>query len=111
MPLLYRSSNVLLHMAIQEPFGNVYIEALTSGTPIVAHDDENTRWILEDHACLVDTNLQPLLVKTLTRAMHTPAENTARGVAFASSRYSWNLVARRYSEFFAEVLRRVRVSP
>ena len=50
MPMLYRSSNVLLHMATQEPFGNVYIEALASGTPIVAHDDENTRWILEDHA-------------------------------------------------------------
>jgi len=43
MPVLYRNSNVFLYMAIQEPFGNVYIEALASGTPIVAHDDENTR--------------------------------------------------------------------
>jgi glycosyltransferase involved in cell wall biosynthesis len=110
MPVLYRSANVLLHMATQEPFGNVYIEALSSGTPVVAHDDENTRWIFEDHAYLVDTNLQPLLVNTLTKAMRTPTESIAQGVAFATSRYSWNLVARKYSEFFAEVLRRVRAS-
>jgi glycosyltransferase involved in cell wall biosynthesis len=107
MPVLYRSSNVLLHTAIKEPFGNIYVEALASGTPIVAHNDENTRWILENHAYLVDTNLQPLLVRTLTQAMQTPAYSTARGVAFAS-RFSWSIVAGRYSEFFAEVLDRVR---
>jgi glycosyltransferase involved in cell wall biosynthesis len=108
MPVLYRSSNVFLHMAIQEPFGNVYIEALASGTPIVAHDDENTRWILEDHAYLIDTNLQALVVEALTKAMHTPASNTAQGVAFAASRYSWSIIAREYCEFFADVLRYVQ---
>ena len=51
MPLLYRSANVFLHTAIRESFGNVYIEALGSGTPIIAHDDEVARWILEDQ-CL-----------------------------------------------------------
>jgi glycosyltransferase involved in cell wall biosynthesis len=105
MPTLYRSSNVFLHAAMQEPFGNAYIEALASGTPIVAHDDENTRWILEDHAYLVDSNLQPLLVEALTKAMNTPAAKIARGVAFAASRYRWSIVARKYCEFFADVLR------
>jgi glycosyltransferase involved in cell wall biosynthesis len=104
MPMLYRSSNVLLHTAIQEPFGNVYIEALASGTPIVAHDDETTRWILGDHAYLIDTNSQALLVRALTQAMHTPTDSAARGIAFATSKYSWSVVAKRYSEFFAEVL-------
>jgi glycosyltransferase involved in cell wall biosynthesis len=108
MPMLYRTSNVFLHMAIEEPFGNVYVEALASGTPIVAHDNENTRWILENHAYLVDTNLQELLVEALTMAMHTSAGNTARGVAFAASRYSWSIVSRKYCEFLSDVLRCAR---
>ena len=106
MPLLYRSSDVFLHMSTQEPFGNVYIEALSSGVPIVAHDDGNTRWILEDHAFLVDTRVQPLLVTALTSAMRAPDEFVAQGAAFATSRYAWGSVARRYSEFFVEVLYR-----
>jgi glycosyltransferase involved in cell wall biosynthesis len=47
MRVLYRSANVFLHAAVRESFGNVYIEALVSGTPIVAHNDEVTRWIFK----------------------------------------------------------------
>lgn len=111
MPVLYRSANVFLHTAIQEPFGNVYIEALASGTPIVAHDDENTRWILNDYAYLVDTNLQEPLVEALTKAIQAPAGNTAPGAAFAISRYSWSVVAQKYCDFFTEVLRRACQRP
>ena len=55
MPDLYRSADLFLHTKIRKSFGNVYVEALSCGTPIVAHDDEVTRWILGDHATLVDT--------------------------------------------------------
>jgi glycosyltransferase involved in cell wall biosynthesis len=106
MPELYRSANVFLHTAIRESFGNVYIEALSSGTSIVAHDDEVTRWILEDHAHLVDTTSQEALVDTLKNVLRAPSVGTALGAAFAVSRYSWSAVAARYLSFFSEVLRR-----
>jgi glycosyltransferase involved in cell wall biosynthesis len=108
MPLLYRSANVFLHTATGESFGNVYIEALASGTPVVAHDNEITRWILEDHACLVDTHSHPLLVEALKKALIAPEGSTARGAAFAISRYSWSVVAEAYRDFFIEVVRRTR---
>jgi glycosyltransferase involved in cell wall biosynthesis len=106
MPGLYRSANVFLHTAIRESFGNVYIEALASGIPIVAHDDEVTRWILKDHAHLVDTTSEQDLVDALENTIRSPKNDLARGTAFARANYSWRAVAARYREFFSEVVQR-----
>ena len=38
MPALYRSSDVFLHLSKAESFGNVFIEAMACGIPIVAHE-------------------------------------------------------------------------
>jgi glycosyltransferase involved in cell wall biosynthesis len=106
MPTLYRSADVFLHTAIGESFGNVYIEALASGTPIVAHDYEITRWILEDKARLVDATSLPLVVEALTNALRESRAQAVHRAAFATSRYSWRTIAKKYCDFFAEVLRR-----
>jgi glycosyltransferase involved in cell wall biosynthesis len=106
MPVLYRSANVFLHTAIRESFGNVYIEALGCGIPIVAHDDEVTRWIFEDHGFLVDTTVEHVLVETLKNALQAPPASAARGASFALARYSWGAIAERYCDFFAKVLSR-----
>ena len=106
MPALYRSADVFLHTAIRESFGNVYIEALGSGVAIVAHDDEVTRWILEDHAHLVDTTSEKVLVDALQSALQGPRNHLPRGAAFAQARYNWRAVAAKYREFFTEVIQR-----
>jgi glycosyltransferase involved in cell wall biosynthesis len=106
MPLLYRSVDLFLHTAVRESFGNVYIEALGSGTPVIAHDDEVTRWILGDCGYLVDTTSEHLLVDAVKTVLRTPSANAMRGVDFAHSRYSWHSIARSYCDFFAEVLSR-----
>ena len=36
------------------PFGNVYIEGLACGKPVVGHETQSTRWILGEHGTLVD---------------------------------------------------------
>ena len=38
MPALYRSADVFLHLSLEESFGNVFLEALASGLPVVAPD-------------------------------------------------------------------------
>jgi glycosyltransferase involved in cell wall biosynthesis len=103
MPALYRSADVFLHTAIRESFGNVYIEALATGVPIVAHDDTVTRWILGDHARLVDTRSPSLLLEALSDALKERKQGAAQRVAFAASRYGWREVARKYSDFFIQV--------
>jgi len=38
MPALYQSADVFLHLSKAESFGNVYIEAMACGLPIVGHE-------------------------------------------------------------------------
>lgn len=103
MPDLYRCADVFLHTAARESFGNVYIEALATGLPVVAHDDEVTRWILERHANLVDTFSEDALVEALRSAIEGAGMGKAERAEFAASRYSWPVVAARYEEFFEQV--------
>jgi glycosyltransferase involved in cell wall biosynthesis len=106
MPKLYRTADVFLHTALRESFGNVYIEALASGTPIVAHDDKVTRWILGDHAILVDATSEEAVTNGLKSAINRPAGSAAQRVSFAGENYSWPVIARKYGDFFTEVLAR-----
>jgi glycosyltransferase involved in cell wall biosynthesis len=105
MPDLYRSADLFVHTKIQESFGNVYIEALSCGVPIVAHDDEVTRWILGDHAMLVDTTSETALKNAIRNALTRPVED-AEAAAWAHARYSWEVVAGKYVDFFEDVLDR-----
>ncbi len=111
MPDLYRSADLFLHTKIEESFGNVYIEALSSGIPIVAHDDEVTRWILGNHARLVDTNSTELLAAAIRQALSTERINNADTVAWAHKRYAWAEVANQYEKFFEATLARHRNLP
>jgi glycosyltransferase involved in cell wall biosynthesis len=108
MPDVYRSADAFLHLALSESFGNVYIEALAAGIPIVAHDGPVPRWILEGHALLVDTRDEPALVRALSIALAEGKERGEERAAFAKARYTWDAVAARYLEFFREVVERVR---
>ena len=102
MPDLYRCADVFLHMSARESFGNVYVEALASGTPIVAHDDAVTRWIVEGHARLVDTFSEEALAAALHAAIGEAGAGRTERAAFAA-RYAWAAVAAQYSEFFEKV--------
>jgi glycosyltransferase involved in cell wall biosynthesis len=105
MPELYRAADVLLHMSRDEPFGNVYLEALATGLPVVAHDNAASRWILEDRGILVDTADETAVAVALRRALdaRTAAEGAARR-ALVERRFTWARVAEQYAAFFEEVL-------
>lgn len=105
MPDLYRSADLFLHTKIRESFGNVYIEALSCGVPIVAHADEVTRWILGEHAVLVDTISETALTAAIADALGAPRPQT-EVASWAHAQYSWEVVAARYVEFFGDVLTR-----
>jgi glycosyltransferase involved in cell wall biosynthesis len=102
MPDLYRSADLFLHTKIRESFGNVYIEALSCGVPIVAHDDEVSRWILGEHAILVDTESKSALSTAIRDGLKRSVQPSA--ARWAHERYSWEVVAARYTEFFEGVV-------
>lgn len=43
---IYRTADVFCLPTFHEPFGLVFIEAMASGVPVVAHKDEDREWLL-----------------------------------------------------------------
>ena len=95
MPDLYASADTFLHMSLTESFGNVYVEAMASGLPIVANDTSRVRWIVGARDTLCDAQDLHGVTEALDRAL-----STGRGAADARARdFAWPRIAERYAEF------------
>ncbi len=111
MPLLYRSCDVFMHLSLDEPFGNVFIEAMACGLPVVAQDSARTRWVVGTEQFLCDTEDRGALtaaIGTALRAAESGAGVDARRTHAAG--FAWPNVAARYRSFFEEVVDRKRSS-
>lgn len=113
MPSLYRSADVLAHLTHVESFGNIYIEAMATGLPVVAHRSPVTEWILaEDDAGLVDTDDRTALVDALDRAVRVDRAVGRDGRQRAArERFAWPVVAQQYDEFLTDLVGRERLRP
>lgn len=107
MPDIYRSADIFMHMSLDEPFGNVYVEALATGLPIVAHNREVSRWILEDTSVLVDTTKSSDLHHGIHKALQLNTHSDIlRRRSLAERRYSWEIIGREYYNFLCKILER-----
>lgn len=107
MPDLYRAADAFLHMSVDEPSANAYIEALATGLPIVTHDRHVTRWTLGDLAYLVDTTQAGAVAGALRRAIDEPAERAAERVELARRRFEWSALGADYAELIEALCGRV----
>ncbi len=123
MPSLYRCADAFLHMSREEAFGNVYIEALATGLPVIAHDYTTARWILspeismignsapanfqslETFGWLVNTANETAIADVIRAALASPREHAQARHDFAASRFAWPIVAKKYASFLTEVAR------
>jgi len=103
MPILYQSADVFLHLAKEESFGNIFLEAVACGLPVVAHDSSRLRWIVGEDEYLLDTGLPAAAISQhIQYARQTLAKQegrVARARAFSISR-----IARMYLDFFEEII-------
>lgn len=105
MPGLYRCADVVLHMSLEEPSANVYLEALATGLPVVAHDWDVTRWTLDGTGVLVDANDPAAVANGIWRAIprRSEAEVKARQ-KLVKDRFDWDVLVPKYSDFFFELI-------
>jgi glycosyltransferase involved in cell wall biosynthesis len=103
IPELYRSADVFLHLSKIESFGNVFVEAMACGLPIVGHDSSRLRWIVGDDEFLLDTSDIVAVASSIRLASRLTQEDRNKRSIKASS-YSWSRIARSYREFFQEVI-------
>ena len=102
MPSLYRSADIFLHMSRQEPFGNVYLEAMGCGKPVVGIDLPRTRWIVGDGAFLAAPDDDADLVNKIRAALGS-RDQSASALIDRAREFDWSRIAARYRDFFGEV--------
>ena len=102
IPSYYLSSNVFtLPSDNFEAFGIAYLEAMASGLPVVATDDELRKEIVGDAGILVDPTDIDAYSKALEKALVTDWGNKPR---MQAEKFSWDTIIRKYEKLFKRIL-------
>jgi glycosyltransferase involved in cell wall biosynthesis len=102
MPRLYQSANVFLHLCKDESFGNVLIEAMACGLPVVAPDVDRVRWIVGSDEFLVETDDAAAVAYAIVVANGTALDRNTTRLARAAE-FSWTKVGSMYEQFLKDV--------
>lgn len=104
MPALYRSADAFLHLSRDESFGNVFVEALACGLPVVSYDLERTRWILGEAGFLADPDGHGSVTTQIRLALTAGQEGSELRVQRAAQ-FDWSSIAGQYRQFLDKVVR------
>lgn len=103
MPDLYRAADAFLHLSVDESFGNVFLEAMATGLPVVAYEYDRTRWIVGDQAFFADRSDPASLPAQIAAALNADSGLEETMCARAQS-FGWPAIAAQYDAFFRTLL-------
>jgi 1,2-diacylglycerol 3-alpha-glucosyltransferase len=100
----YRAADVFALASLKEGFGFVYIEALASGLPVIAHDYDVARYVLSTEATFADLEAEGALAEALDRVLtnDSPQETRVSRRRYVEQRFDWHAVGRQYVKMFEE---------
>lgn len=102
MPKIYRSADLFtLPSWNREAFGLVYLEAMASGIPVVAPDDQSRKEIVGEGGILVDVSNAASYAKALENALQKNWHNKPRQQA---EKFSWIIIDEKYQSLFEKLL-------
>lgn len=101
MAEVYRSADAFTLPSIDEPFGLAYVEAMASGLPVVATDDEMRRYIIADGGILCDVTNLDIYAAALAQVLREDWESRARQNAM---RFGWDVIALRYRDLILQMI-------
>jgi glycosyltransferase involved in cell wall biosynthesis len=104
MPKVYRAADIFtLPSRPSEAFGNVLVEAMASGLPVIATNDPIRLEIVGNGGILVDPVNTVEYAKALQKALGEDWDGNPRKQA---ENFSWELVTRKYEELFKDLIKK-----
>lgn len=103
MPRLYRCADVFLHLSKEEAFGNVFVEAMACGLPVIGHDTPRLRWIVGDEGLLLDTEDLSAVTRKIKFAYSNASAHRVARIAKASN-FAWPKIGAMYRDFLKDVI-------
>lgn len=95
---LYQRSAALVHPALYEPFGNVVLEALACGTPVVVSDADHcgaAELLDDDTGLVVDPSDREQLAEAMGSVAAAPDQFSPDACRALAERHTWDRVAER----------------
>jgi glycosyltransferase involved in cell wall biosynthesis len=105
----YRAADIFLHSARQEVFGNVLVESMACGTPVIASAVGGVSEILdnEQSLCLYPPGDAPAMATRIRNLLidgDARRDLALRGIELVHKRYSLETQVTAYLEWYAEIL-------
>jgi 1,2-diacylglycerol 3-alpha-glucosyltransferase len=107
MPLAYRAADAFALLSRGEGFGLAYVEALAAGLPVLAHDEEVTRYVCGDAALLRTMDDAGSGARALGELLAMPVDAASGAARQGSvrSRFGWEVLRPAYVELLHRVAR------
>lgn len=102
MPKVYRSADVFTLPSLDEPFGNVYLQAMASGLPVVATDDAMRRYIVADAGILCDVRDAQSYAAAIAQVLQS--EGWRAQTIKNAMRFSWDTIAPVYRDLIMQTI-------
>jgi glycosyltransferase involved in cell wall biosynthesis len=98
----YQAADVFVLASLREGFGFVYVEALATGLPVIAHDFDVSRYVLGDRGVFGDLEQAGVLCKLLEQSLLRAKSDAERGALreYVRDRFDWSSVASDYVRMF-----------
>lgn len=101
LAVAYRGASALIYTSLKEGFGIPILEAMASGTPVIASDIPAFREVAGDAAIFVDPHDPGMIADAMLRVLDARAREDVVNLGFGqASKFSWESASRKLAEIY-----------
>lgn len=104
----YKAADIYVHPGIVEAYGNVVVEAMAAGTPVVTTEGTGAEEYIRQYQCGLVAKTHDLqdIADKIGHLLDHPAlrEDMSRRAAAAGAAFDWPKIARQYEQVFQAVV-------